>query len=79
MLYVSIKFVNSWGKNCAAPCVHLQNFVSKVLKVTNSTILETTYEFLSDHLIIWHTKAAENSPVLKLNIWYCCIPWQWNS
>jgi len=52
MLYVSIKFVNSWGKNCAAPCVHLQNFVSKVLKVTNSTILETTYEFLSDHLII---------------------------
>jgi len=35
---------------------------TKVLNVTNNTILETTYEFLSDHIIIM--TVVQNRPKL---------------
>ena len=45
--------------------------VSKVLNVTNNTVLVRTYEFLSYHIIIMTVvqKEAENSPsAMQLNI-----------
>jgi len=46
--------------------------MSKVLNVTNNTILETTYEFLSDHIIIM-TAVQNRLKIDRLEIEYTVL------
>ena len=49
MLYVGIKIVLMRSSLCVSAEFWI---ASNILNVTNNTITETTYEFLSDHIII---------------------------
>ena len=53
----------SWGKNRAAPCVHLHKIGSR------QKSLETTYDFLSDHIIIM-TVVQKRLKIVRLEIVY---------
>jgi len=45
---------------------------SKVQKVTNNTILETTYEFISDHIIIM-TVIQKRLKIVRLEVKYTVL------